>query len=176
MSFDRQCELTNNLVRLSPLKKTDFESLYGVASDPLIWEQHPAKSRCEPEGFRIFFDEAMASGGAYLITDKNTNEIIGSSRFNLVNGAPDKIEIGWTFLARAYWGGIYNRAIKTLMINHAFRFVEEIIFHIDKNNLRSQKSVEKFGAEKVLNPESRNLSPRSANDLIFRLPKQKWKG
>jgi RimJ/RimL family protein N-acetyltransferase len=141
-----QPTLHDELVSIRPLLPGDHDQLFKVASDPLIWEQHPAKERAEPDGFRKFFDEASASGGALAILDRRTHEMIGSSRYHALDGFPDAIEIGWTFLARKCWGGKYNGAVKKLMLDHAFRQVKEVIFIVDKTNIRSQRAVEKLGA------------------------------
>ena len=61
--------------------------------------------------FRKFFDEGLASGGALVVTAPNSGEIIGYSRYDRTRAAPDEVEIGWTFLARDFWGGAANREI-----------------------------------------------------------------
>jgi RimJ/RimL family protein N-acetyltransferase len=142
--------LEDDLVLIQPLSIEDLDQLYAAASDPLIWEQHPAKERATREGFRKFFDEAMASGCALAIIDRNSQEIIGTSRYHVPDGFSDLIEIGWTFLARKYWGGKYNRCVKRLMINHALQFATDIIFVVDLQNLRSQLAVEKLGAVPII--------------------------
>ncbi|MGB8194268.1 MAG: GNAT family N-acetyltransferase, partial [Chitinophagaceae bacterium] len=143
--FDRQPTLENDLLILRPLKEDDFEDLYAVASDPLIWEQHPQKDRCKREVFEGFFKEAMESGGAFAVIDQKTNQMIGSTRFKPVKESDNAIEIGWTFLARTYWGGNYNRSMKNLLINYAFNLVEHVLFYVHGNNTRSRKAVEKIG-------------------------------
>jgi RimJ/RimL family protein N-acetyltransferase len=124
-----------------------------VASDPLIWEQHPARDRYREEVFREFFREALETGSAFVVIDRKTGRIIGSSRYHLDQQGFDpresSVEIGWTFLARAYWGGDYNRELKRLMLDHAFRFVERVVFVIGVTNFRSQKAVEKIGGVRV---------------------------
>ncbi len=77
--MDLQSTLEDNLVKLRPLSDADFESLYEVAKDPLIWEQHPEKNRYESATFKNFFKEAIESKGALLISDKSRNLVIGSS-------------------------------------------------------------------------------------------------
>jgi RimJ/RimL family protein N-acetyltransferase len=144
--FDLQPELQGELVRLRPLRPEDFDLLYAVASDPLIWEQHPANDRYKPDVFRAFFRDALESGGALIAIDAKDGRIIGSSRFNGYDEARSEIEIGWTFLARSHWGGLYNGEMKRLMLRHAFQFVDAVIFRIGTGNLRSQRAVEKIGA------------------------------
>ena len=144
--FDPQPTLRGTLVELRPLAPADFDALYRAASDPLIWEQHPVKERSQLEGFRKFFDEAMASGGALVATDTATRAVIGSSRFHGYDPERREVEIGWTFLARSHWGGRYNGEMKQLMLDHAFRWVDSVMFIIGAENIRSQKAVENIGA------------------------------
>jgi RimJ/RimL family protein N-acetyltransferase len=144
--LDLQPVLRGKLLHLRPLQSDDFDALFAVAADPLIWEQHPANDRYQPEVFRAFFDEAMASGGALIATDARDGQVIGSSRYHGYDAGQSEIEIGWTFLARKYWGGKYNGEMKELMLRHAFTFVDRVIFLIGPENYRSQRAVEKIGA------------------------------
>jgi len=126
----------------------DWDDLFSVASDPLIWEQHPERNRYKEDVFKVFFREAMESGGALVILDTKSQQIIGSTRFYGYEPQKSEIEIGWTFLARSYWGGRYNRELKQLMLAHAFKFVENVVFYVGQTNLRSQKATEKIGGIK----------------------------
>ncbi len=146
MPVDWQPHLKSDLVELRPLRPDDYDELYAVAADPLIWEQHPDKSRHEAAGFERFFRTALASGGALVAIDARTRRVIGSSRFHGYDAGRSEVEIGWTFLARSHWGGVFNAAIKRLMLEHAFRFVEAVVFLVDPGNLRSQRALEKIGA------------------------------
>ena len=143
--FDLQPHLFGDLLELRPLRPKDWDSLFKVASDPLIWEQHPAHDRYKEKVFKEFFREALESGGAFVVINRMTHEIIGSSRYFGFDPGKSEIEIGWTFLDRSYWGGKYNAELKRLMLDHAFRFVERVIFLIGETNFRSQKAIEKLG-------------------------------
>ena len=149
MPFDPQPILRGALVTLQPLRADDRDALYAVASDPLIWEQHPDRTRSEPAGFRVFFRQALESGGAVLAIDNGTGAVIGSSRYHGFDEALGEVEIGWTFLARSHWGGRYNGEMKHLMLTHAFRFVGRVVFMVGPRNLRSQRAVERIGAERA---------------------------
>jgi len=120
-----------------------------VAADPLIWEQHPAKDRYQEEQFRVFFREALESGGALVAIDTKDGRVIGSSRFHGYDGDKSEVEIGWTFLARSHWGGRYNGEMKQLMLQHAFQFVDRVVFLVGLHNRRSQRAVEKLGGVRV---------------------------
>ncbi len=174
MPLNLQPTLSNELVRLRPLEESDSEALYDVAQDPLIWEQHPSK-RYERAVFDEFFREAIASRGALLILDTATGQAIGSSRFNQVAGVESAIEIGWSFLARAYWGGNYNRAVKELMINRAFTSAKDVVFHVDLQNIRSQKAVEKLGGVRIMDPKHKHLIKQDPTYCTYRINKNDWK-
>lgn len=146
MPPDWQPNLTGELLELRPLRPDDWEALYAVASDPLIWEQHPARDRYKEEVFRAFFQGALDAKGAFIVIDRKTGQVIGSSRYCNYDGGKSEVEIGWTFLARAYWGGAYNGEMKRLMLDHAFHFVDRVYFLIGPENWRSRRAVEKIGA------------------------------
>ena len=149
MPFDLQLNLKGNLVELKPLRADDYRALYAVAAVPLIWEQHPVNDRHKEEVFKAFFREALESNGTLIAVDSGESRIIGSSRFHGYNQERSEIEIGWTFLARSYWGGIYNKEIKQLMLNHAFKYINSVVFLIGLQNIRSQRAIEKIGALQV---------------------------
>lgn len=159
MGFDLQPHLKGELLELRPLATDDWDELFAVASDPLIWEQHPEKDRYTEGVFRTFFKEALESGGAFVIIDRKSQQIVGSTRFYGYDPEKSEIEIGWTFLARKYWGGRYNAEMKRLLLDHAFKFVESVVFFVGEDNVRSQKAMEKVGAIKV-GPASRTYGNR----------------
>jgi RimJ/RimL family protein N-acetyltransferase len=149
VAFDLQPHLRGELIELRPLAPDDWDELFAVASDSLIWEQHPERDRHEEEVFKVFFSEALESGGAFVVIDNKTQQFIGSTRFYGYDSEKSEIEIGWTFLARKYWGGRYNREMKELLLAHAFKFVENVVVFVGEHNVRSQIAMEKIGAIKV---------------------------
>lgn len=165
MPFELQPILKSEILELRPLRSDDFEELYAVASDPLIWEQHPNSDRHKLAVFRQFFAEALQSGGALVVLDRKTDRVIGSSRFHCYDLERSEIEIGWTFLARSYWGGVYNGELKRLMLTHAFRFVDNVIFFVGSNNLRSQRAMEKIGGILV----GAKRDPHGRESFIYRI-------
>jgi N-acetyltransferase len=169
MPFDLQPILKGELLELRPLRAEDFEQLYAVASDPLIWEQHPDSDRYQEGVFREFFRVAMASGGALVAIDLKDGRIIGSSRYHGYDEDKSEVEIGWTFLARSHWGGVYNGEMKRLMLEHAFRFVKSVIFVVGPTNWRSQKAVEKIGGVRV----GTRQEPNGRERVIFRITAQR---
>ncbi len=144
--MDRQPVLEGERLLLRPLRPDDWDALYAVASDPMVWELHPASDRWKEDVFRRYFADALAQGGALAVIDRASGAIVGSSRMQAhdpANGG--SVEIGWTFLARSHWGGEFNREMKRLMLAHALQFVERVDFRVGEHNLRSRRAMEKIG-------------------------------
>lgn len=143
--LDRQPQLTGDLIALRPATPGDFDALFAVAGDRLIWEVHPAHDRWQEPVFRRFFDQGIASGGMLIASDRASGAVIGSSRYDFGRAERGEVEIGWTFLARDYWGGRHNGEMKRLMLDHAFGSVERAIFVIGETNIRSRRAIERVG-------------------------------
>lgn len=144
--FDRQPVLASERLILRPLRAEDFDGLFAVSADPELWAQHPAHDRWQEPVFRDWFKAALESGGTMVAVDRASGAIIGTSRYNIADPAADRAEIGWSFLARSYWGGAWNREIKGALLAHAFKFVSTVYFRVGENNMRSRKAMEKLGA------------------------------
>lgn len=172
--FNLQPTLENEFVKIEPLKASDFETLYSIASDPLIWEQHPNPDRYKRPVFEVYFKGAMESNAAFLVFDKQTNQAIGSSRYYEIDIKEKSLAIGYTFLAKDYWGGLYNHALKSLMLNHAFTFFNKVILHIGANNVRSQKATEKLGAKKNAEIEMEYYGEANRLNFVYQIEKATW--
>jgi RimJ/RimL family protein N-acetyltransferase len=169
MEFELQPTLRGRIVELRPLREDDFEALYSTASDPRIWEQHPEPLRYQRAVFQKFFDGAMKSGGAFAVVSIQSGNIIGSSRYYDYYSQRREVVIGYTFLATEFWGRGYNHEMKTLMLDHAFRFVDRVLFQVGANNLRSQRALQKLGARVVGQDDLSALDGTLSPHFIFEI-------
>ena len=174
MKFNIQPILENEKVILYPLQEKDFEALYSVASDPKIWEQHPNKDRWKKDVFRIFFEGAMQSKGAFKIVDKATGNVIGSTRIYDYNEDENIIFIGYTFYATSYWGKGINHAVKALMLDYLFRFVSHVYFQIGAENIRSQIAISRLGAKKIAEQEVAYFGEAPKLNFVYSIEKEEW--
>jgi len=174
VTFDFQPTLKSDVLILRPLREEDREELYQAASDPLIWEVHPQRDRYQRPVFDIFFDGGIKSKTALVAVDVKTGALIGSSRYLDWKPTEKSVEIGFTFLSRAYWGGGYNRAMKKLMMDHAFRFADTIFFVAGENNLRSRKAIEKIGGEFVRKTMSKLADGSPNPSVVYQVNKDKY--
>jgi RimJ/RimL family protein N-acetyltransferase len=169
--MELQPHLIGELIELRPLREADRAGLFAAASDPLIWEQHPVHDRYKEEVFAKYFQGALDSRGAFAVVDRSTGKIIGSSRYCDHQADKSQIEIGWTFLARSHWGGKYNGEMKSLMLSHAFKFVDSVVFLIGPENFRSRKAVEKIGGVEDGHRETKNPDGTAEQHVVYRIRK-----
>src|SRR5215470_15379364 len=88
----------------------------------------------------------MESRGCFAMIVRKAGSIMRSSRYYGCKPERREVMVGFTFLARTFWGGAYNGELKSLMLDYAFRFVDRVLFQVGENNLRSQKALQKIGA------------------------------
>jgi RimJ/RimL family protein N-acetyltransferase len=179
MPFDLQPTLENPWIRLRPLREDDFERLYAVAADPLIWEQHPSRTRYQREVFENYFRGAMESRGALLILDAQSGQELGSSRYYDWDESKRHVAIGYTFIARSHWGAAkggrnYNRELKRLMLDHAFQFAEAVLFHVGAANMRSRMAMQKLGATLIGEAAIAYYGEPSNQNVIYRIERADW--
>ncbi len=160
--FDLQPTLVGPRVTVRPIRESDWEGMFRAAADPRVWELHPVSDRYTAPVFREFFDGALASGSAFAFVDNRSGAIMGSSRYHGLDPAAGEVEIGWTFMGVDYWGGSYNLEVKTLMLEHAFRFVDTVVFWVGETNFRSQRAMGKIGGV-----QRNTLNPRVLNGVSY---------
>lgn len=165
--MDLQPTLEGPTVRLMPIRPVDFEGLYAVASDPQLWALHPAHDRWLEPNFRAYFDTWYLRGGGLAIVELASGQIIGASCYSLEGRAGGEVEIGWTFLARSHWGGRTNREVKRLMIGHALRSFERVVFRVAETNLRSRGALEKIGAVLTHGTEEIDVGGQMVKHLVY---------
>ncbi len=171
--MDCQPTLESERLLLRPLRGDDWEALFAVASDPLVWEQHPIHDRWREDVFRGFFDEALREDGALVAVLREEDRIVGSSQFRACPIAPDETEIGWTFLERAQWGTGLNPAMKRLMLAHALESAPRVLFRIGDTNWRSRRALEKIGGALVEDMvEEGEYRGRPARHVVYEITRE----
>ena len=165
--IDLQPVLTDPVVTLRPICEADREALFAAAADPLIWAVHPAHDRWQRPVFDAFFDQSLASGGGLVARDPASGAVIGHSRYDTGRAGPGEVEIGWTFLVRAHWGGATNRAMKRLMIAHALQGFGRVIFVVGEDNGRSRRALEKIGGRLTPRVLDAEMAGRTMRHVIY---------
>lgn len=167
-----QPTLEGAILRARPLHASDFDALFAAASDPGIWELHPVPDRYTRSKFEIYFQTGIVSNGALVVEDRNTGEIIGSSRFTAHDPIARKVEIGYTFLVRNHWGKGANKELKSLMLAHAFQHVNLVEFVVGVRNLRSRAAMEKIGGKLVRTLVEREPEGDMRESVVYVIAKE----
>lgn len=170
MTFDLQPHLHGPTLSLRPMVAADLEPLWQVSCDPLVWAQHPEPARATRAGFEHFFAGGLASGGALVVTSNPSGKIIGSSRYYDWDAQRREVAIGYTFIARDYWGGAANHEMKRLMLDHAFHWADTVWFHVASSNLRSRRAMEKIGGH-LAHEEQRPIQGQLVDFVYYRIDK-----
>jgi RimJ/RimL family protein N-acetyltransferase len=168
-----QPTLIGPTITVRPIASDDWTELFAAGSDPEIWKVHPVPDRYTEPGFRKFFDGAVNSKMGFVFVDRASGWLIGSSRYYGYEPALSEIEIGWTFIVRSHWGGAANREVKRLMLDHAFGFVDTVVFWVGEENWRSQGAMTKIGGVKRQGLLTRELSGDRPY-FIFEITKDRY--
>ena len=169
-------------VELLPLQREYFEELYAVAADPKLWEFIPMNSSVR-ETFDIVYNAALVErerGSQYpfVVYHKPTKKLIGSTRFLDILPKDKKLEIGYTWITREYWGTGINFECKLLLLTHCFDVlgVRRVQIKTDENNLRSRKAIEKIGGhfEGILRKDKVKENGLSRNSAYFSVIDDEW--
>jgi len=171
---DFQPTLIGPSITVRPVSKDDWSGMFAAGSDPEIWKVHPSPDRYTEAAFRKFFGSAVDSKMGFAFVDQASGSIVGSSRYHGYEAELSEIEIGWTFLARSHWGGRANREVKRLMLDHAFTFVDTVIFWVGHENWRSQGAMTKIGGIKREGLFTRALSGERLY-FIFEITKERYR-
>lgn len=174
MIFNIQPTLENEKLILCPLQEGDFEELHSAASNPEIWEQHPNINRWRRDVFKVFFEGAINSKGAFKIVDKSTGNVIGGTRFYDYDSNENSILIGYTFFDKQYWGKGFNHLVKTMMLDYIFQFVSIVNFHVGAENIRSQISICRLGVTKIAEQEVTYFGEQPKLNYVYSISKNEW--
>jgi RimJ/RimL family protein N-acetyltransferase len=146
--FDQPPTLDGELVRMEPLAERHREPLRSALSDAAVWRWVKIDAASEPALFNGWFDQALAnvagrSEFAFATVRREDGAAIGSSRY--LSFRPDDLglEIGWTVVSRAAWGGGANSEAKLLMLEHAFERLgcARVEFKTDALNVRARAAL-----------------------------------
>ena len=146
--------LEGRVVRLEPLAKRHEEGLFEAARDERIWAWMRYGTTHGREEFGLWIDDAIRRSeagieGAFATVDVGTGEPIGSTRYLALRPEHRGLEIGWTWLAPAYWRTGANVEAKLLMLGHAFGRLGcmRVELKTDRRNERSRGAMEALPAK-----------------------------
>ncbi|AYZ35953.1 N-acetyltransferase [Chryseobacterium indologenes] len=174
--------LEGTTVELIPLEQEHFEELYEAASDKELWELIPTD--CSDKTiFYQNYERALSereNGNQYpfVIRHKETRKLIGSTRFFEIYPSDKKLEIGWTWITKEYWGTTLNLECKLLLLTYCFEILKtnRVQLKTKDTNFRSRKAIEKIGGifEGILRKDRIQNDGTTRNAAYYSILDDEW--
>jgi RimJ/RimL family protein N-acetyltransferase len=170
-------------VVLLPLQESHFDALYDAASNPEIWEL-TSVNYSDPVIFHqsnttALKDKEKGTVYPFVIVDKQTDTIIGTTRFLEISAADKKLEIGVTWIKKEFWGSTVNMECKYLLLEYCFEHLQlhRVQFRAKADNLRSRKAIEKIGGqlEGVFRKDKIEPNGNYRNTAFYSIIDTEWK-
>lgn len=176
--------LQNEHVLLRPVREADRASWREIAMDPEIWRYFVVRVETDAD-FDAFFDTALADTQArrrvaYHIADKPAGRAAGTMSFFNMAEQDGRLEIGWSWLGRDFWGRGINRWAKFLMLEHAFERMgaQRVEFKTDRLNVQARHGLRNIGAREEGTLRSFNPMPdgRRRDAVYYSVLRAEWPG
>lgn len=176
-------ELDNDKVLLIPFDNLRNQELSEIVFNDEIWKYMGmfVRTELDLENYILETLKSKEDGVCYpfLIIDKKSGKIAGSTRYGNINIASQKCEIGWTWYGKEFQGTGLNKACKYELLKFGFENIgfRRIQFSADQENIRSQKAIEKLGAkqEGLFRNNYVDSKGKSKNDVYYSIILEEWK-
>jgi RimJ/RimL family protein N-acetyltransferase len=176
------CFLEGSLVRLEPLSLRHLDGLCAVGLDPEIWRltiaQVDSRGAMERYVVQALAEQRAGTALPFATVLQTSGEVIGSTRFHSPAPAHRRVEIGWTWLGRAWQRTGANTEAKYLMLRHAFEHwgCMRVEFKTSTLNERSRAALRRIGAveEGVLRRHMINEDGTVRDSVYFSILLEEW--
>jgi N-acetyltransferase len=185
INFEKAYILENDIVRLSPLKESDFEHLVHFAMhEPELWTYSLLQAN-SPEKMKHYIEKALSGRKnkdtyAFLVYDKRTEEYAGSTRFYDIQPQNAALQLGFTWYGRKFQGTGLNKHCKYLLLEFAFEVLgmERVEFRADNENQRSINAMKSIGCtvEGVLRSNTYKTNGERRDSIVLSILKDEWNG
>ncbi len=182
MNFTEDIILENERAYLRPLKAADFDLLLPFSrNEPELWNYSLSPAGTDEE-MKIYLDSALKSraeqfGYPFVVFDKKTDQVAGSTRFYDISLHHQSLSIGYTWYGKAFHGTGLNKHCKFLLLQYAFEVLkmERVEFRADNNNKRSINAMKRIGCVEEGVLRSNCFSPNGRRDsIVLSILKEEW--
>lgn len=174
--------LENEVVLLKPLAQEHRQGILEAASYPEIWS-HMSTTIEKMDDVNKFVDKAIDTKRAktefpFVIVDKKSGQIIGSTRFMDIDETHKRLEIGTTWITPAFWRTEINTNCKYLLLQHCFEVLnlQRVQIKTDHENVSSQRAIERLGATKegILRNHMVRKDGTTRHTVMYSITLQEW--
>lgn len=182
MIFADDIILENSIARLEPMRQEHGARLGELAADPRLWD-HNTRPAYTKVGWDAYFSDAMEARARkqrypFVIINKSTGLLAGSTSYGNLSIQDHRVEIGWTWIASQYWGSPLNMACKFLLLSFAFEKMnmKRVELKTDSRNMRSRKAILKLGAteEGILRSHMSKADGQRRDTIYFSILDGEW--
>lgn len=174
--------LEGETVELIPLEKQHFEELYAAAADKELWKLVPTdcsdKTLFDKNYECALSERETGNQYPFVIRHKETRKLIGSTRFFEIYPADRKLEIGWTWIIKEFWGTAINLECKLLLLTFCFDILKtnRVQLKTKDDNFRSRKAIEKIGGvfEGILRKDKVLSDGSTRNAAYYSILDDEW--
>jgi len=174
--------LENEVVFLKPLAQEDRQGIFEAGSYPEIWSYMSTEIE-KMDDVNKFVDKALLTKREktefpFVIVDKKSGQIIGSTRFMDIDETHKRLEIGTSWISPAFWRTAINTNCKYLLLQYCFEVLnlQRVQIKTDHENIRSQRAIERLGATKegVLRNHMVRKDGTTRHTVMYSITLQEW--
>lgn len=183
IDFDKDYVIENSIVRLTPLKKSDFDKLVHFATnEPELWQYSLIQANT-PEKMKVYIEKALEGRKnkntyAFLVYDKRTDQYAGSTRFYDIQIEKATLQLGFTWYGKEFQGTGLNKSCKYLLLEFAFDVLkmERVEFRADNDNKRSINAMKSIGCvvEGVLRSNTCKPDGTRRDSIVLSILNDEW--
>lgn len=182
IDFNKEYILENDIARLTPLKETDLDVFLEYAlNEPALW-QYSLQSAASKSKMQAYLKTAVEKRNArhsypFLVLDKRTGEVAGSTRFYDYQVVHQSVQLGYTWYGKRFHRTGLNRYCKLLMLNFAFdeMQMQRVEFRADATNYKSIQAMKAIGCTEEGILRSNCSSPTGRRDsIILSILRDEW--
>jgi RimJ/RimL family protein N-acetyltransferase len=174
----RRIVLENDHILLRPLQAEDLPALLPLTQEPSLWTYftHDLSTLAGLETWAAghFSGDRLQ----FVVTDKRSGKVLGSTGFGNYIPRDQRIEIGWTWLGKAFQGTGINAQMKSLMLNYAFDALGmlRVEFKTDVLNLPARQALLRLGAteEGILRSHTLMTQGRRRDTIYYSFLRGEW--
>lgn len=174
--------LTNDAVRLDPLRPDDAAELYAALDDERVWAGGwgggPAARPAEADGMQPVVDKLIAGGAAYAVRDTHSGSLVGTASLLDVDLTNERCMLGGAAYSPSVWGTPVNAGTNLALLGHVFEDCDfgRVMFQTDVLNTRMAGAIEKLGAtrEGVLRRHKRRADGTFRDSVVFSILADEW--
>ena len=175
--------LESNNIRLQPIRITNKEDLISASSDgnlaELWFTSVPTPNTIDNYISSAIEDFELDKGLAFVVIDKHTNKVIGTTRYTNATPEHRRLEIGYTWYSRTFQKTHVNSECKLLLLTHAFEELNAIAVEFRTNwyNFPSRNAILRLGAKQdgVLRNHQIMADGSLRDTVVFSIIESEWK-